>query len=370
MMPKVLFIADKFGYPGGVSFGGTTYFLNILPELARTGVEVTACFLREPHVAAEALARSGITPVFLGARRLDPTVFHRLARVAREHECSVLHASGIKATLMARMAARLHPAKVIVHVHDLLHPGLVLSNLHHLFSRRSDLAIGVSHAVEQTITAGYGVKPDRIRVIYNALELQRFRTMPEDTRTSLRRALGISPDIRVAGMISRMYPVKGHQAMLRMMPNIVAQLPDALLLVIGDGTERSACERIVDKLGLRSNVKFLGQRVDVAQLLSVCDITVMPSESEGLPLSAVESLAMGKPVVAYDVGGMREVIDDNETGVLARFGDTQAFSDAVVALLSDPARLAAFGNRACQSSERFSVEAHVSRLRDCYQELA
>ena len=368
--PRILFVADKFGYPGGVAYGGTTYFLNVLPELARAGIEFTACFLRDPHPIAGELVREGIKPVFLGARRMDPTVFLRLASVARKHRSTVIHATGIKAGLMARMAAMLVPAKVIVHVHDTLHPGFLISNLHRWFARPSDIGLCVSRAVEPTVLDGYHVRRDRIRVIHNGIQLDKFRNPAGDTRDSVRHALGIAPQARVIGMIARMYPVKGHQAMLRMMPDIVARVPDALLLLVGDGTEREACERIVSELGLGAHVLFLGQRGDVAQILSACELTVMPSESEGLPLSAVESLAMGKPIVAYDVGGLKEVIDDDVTGCLLRYGDTASFCEAVVSLLGDEARLAVFSARAREAAERFDVERHVRLLIECYREQA
>lgn len=366
--PRILFVADKFGYPDGVAYGGTTYFLNVLPELARAGVGFTACFLRDAHPLADELAQAGINPVFLGAKRMDPMVFLQLARIAREHRCTVIHATGIKAGLMARMAARLAPARVIVHVHDTLDPGFVISNLHRLFARSSDIGLCVSRAVEPTALRGYNVRRDRIRVIHNGIKLEKFRDITGDTRDRVRRTLGIAPQARVMGMIARMYPVKGHQAMLRMMPDIVARVPDALLLLVGDGVEREACERIVSELGLDDQVLFLGQRGDVAQLLSACELTVMPSESEGLPLSAVESLAMGKPIVAYDVGGLKEVIDDGVTGRLVRHGDTKSFVDSLVSLLEDDGRLAEFSARALQAAERFDVERHVRLLIECYRE--
>jgi glycosyltransferase involved in cell wall biosynthesis len=170
-------------------------------------------------------------------------------------------------------------------------------------------------------------------------------------------------------MFARMYPVKGHQAMLGMMPRIIEACPDVLLLLAGDGPERETCEALTDRLGLSRYVMFLGERDDVPELLAACDIFVMPSEREGLGLAAIEALAMGKPVVGFDVGGLSEVIDDGETGRLVPFGDIDAFIAAVLALLFDAALLAALGDRAQRAAQRFSLEEHVRRLLECYQEL-
>jgi len=96
----------------------------------------------------------------------------------------------------------------------------------------------------------------------------------------------------------------------------------------------------------------------------------MPSESEGLGLAAIESLAAGKPVVAFAVGGLREVVEDRVTGRLVRPGDYEAFVSAVVETIRDPAQLAAYAQRAALAAERFSVDEHVRRLIDCYREVA
>jgi len=368
--PRVLFISDKFGYPGGVSHGGTTYFLQVLPALVAAGVNLTTCFLRDAHPAAAALHDCGVDVTFLQAGRWDPRVVFGVAALARKNGCTVFHAAGIKATLMARMATRLVPARTIVHVHDQIHPGMLVSNLHRLFARSTDLGVCVSRAVQWVVVEGYHVSPDRLRVIPNGIRLERFRGVPATTGKTVRDTLGIGARTRVIGMFGRMYPVKGHRAMLGMMPRIVDAYPDVLLLLAGDGPERKACEALVNKLGLGRQVMFLGHRDDVPELLAACDIFVMPSASEGLPTAAIESLAMGRPVVGFDVGGMSEVIDDGATGRLLPSGDTDAFVAAVLALLPDAERLAAFGERARRAAERFDLQGHVRQLIELYRELA
>ena len=369
-LPPVLFVMDKLGYPGGVAHGGGTYLLHVLPELAEAGMDVTACILRDPHPLADMLRERGIPTISLSCAPADPSVVLRLASIARQNDCAILHAAGVKATLMARLATRLVPARTIVHVHDLVHPGLLLGNLHRACARKSDLGVCVSRAAVQTTVDGYHVSPDRVRVIHNGIQLKRFRGVPADTRAAVRQELGIPGQSRVLGMYARMYPVKGHRAMLRMMPRIVEACPDVVLLLAGDGPERGPCETLVAELGLRGHVIFLGQRDDVPELLAACDVFLVPSESEGLCLGAVEALAMARPVVAFDVGGVGEVVDEGETGRLVPFGDADAFVSAVLSLLLDAEKLSAFGRRAWHAAGRFSVENHVGRLMDCYRELA
>jgi len=366
---RVLVVADHLGYPGGVVHGVTTYFLEVLPALARAGVDLTVCYLREPHPAAESLRAHGIEPTFLSAARSNPFVAFSIASLARRHGCSILHAMGIKATLMARIATRLVPARTLLHLHDLVEPGPLVGTLHQLLARRSDMAVCVSAAVAPLAVDRYNVRPDRVRVIHNGIRLDRFTSLPPEARAQLRQSLGLGNETPVLLLAGRMHPIKGHRAMLRMMPAIVRRCPDIVLLLAGDGPERGACEAMAGQLGIDRHLRFLGQRRDVPELLQACDVVVVPSESEGFCLVAVEAFATSRPVVAFDSGGVREVVEDGVTGWVVPAGGENAFVDAVVSLLLDARRRAEFGSRARLAAGQFGIEQHVQRLLDVYREL-
>jgi glycosyltransferase involved in cell wall biosynthesis len=224
--------------------------------------------------------------------------------------------------------------------------------------------------VQGTAIHGYHLSPERLRVIPNGLDLEKFRRVPEGTRERVRAALGVADGMHVLGLFGRFYPVKGHKLMLQMLPRIVAGRPDVLLLLAGEGPERAECESLTDRLGLREHVRFLGQRDDIPQLLTACDVFLMPSQTEGLPLAAIEALALGRPVVGFEVGGVPEVVDDGRTGYLVPHGDQDGFVAAVLRLVGDADKLADFGARSRRAAERFSVAAHVQGLLSCYRELA
>jgi glycosyltransferase involved in cell wall biosynthesis len=156
--------------------------------------------------------------------------------------------------------------------------------------------------------------------------------------------------------------------MLQAMPAIVRECPDALLLVAGDGPERAACEAIVAQGGLGRHVMFLGQRRDIPELLHACDLLVIPSQSEGLPIAAIEAHAAGRPVVGFDVGGVSEVVQDGVTGRVVPAADLVALADATSSLLKDAAALAAYGDAARRVAQSFGLDAHVRSLIACYRE--
>lgn len=368
--PRILFIADKFGYPGGVLHGATTYFLDVLPALAEAGVAVTPVFVREHHPAVAALHAKGIVPTFLSAQGPSLAAFRSVLRLIGEHRCEIVHAAGYASTLIARAASRLVRSRTIVHVHELGMPGAGVRALERLLARPSDAGIGVSAAAGNVVVEGYHVPRERVRVIHNGIRLERFRNVSESERERVRAETRVEAGARVIGMIARMHPAKGHRAMLHMMPRVRRDCPEAVLLVVGDGPERGPCERLARELGLESHVRFLGQRDDIAEILSACDVVAVPSESEGLSMTAIEALAAGKPVAAYEVGGLGEVVADGISGRLVPPADTEAFSAALVSLLHETEAYPAYQARARHAAERFSIGAHIDKLLRCYHEVA
>jgi glycosyltransferase involved in cell wall biosynthesis len=366
-LPPVMVLADHFGYAGGVRHGVTTYLLHVLPLLAAAGVDLTVCFLRAPHAAAAELRARGIQPVFLDAGKWDPTVAWRIAALARRNRVRLLHATGVKGTLAARMAARLTGARTLLHVHDLNDPGAMLGALQGLLARPTDIAVCVSQAVRELASGRYHVRPERVCVARNGIPLEALRQAGAGARSDVRAELDIEPDRPVLAVIGRLHPVKGHRALLRMLPVIVRSCPRAQLLVIGDGPERPACEALARDLGISGQVRFLGERGDVSRLLSAVDLVLMPSKSEGLGLAAIEALAAARPVIAFAVGGLPEVVVDGLNGRLVPPGDSDAFAKAVIETLHDPGRWFSYARGAASSARSFGVEAHVQRLIDCYR---
>ena len=368
-LPPVLIVADHLGYDAGVVHGVTMYFLSVMPVLKRTGLRFTLCFMRRPHPAAEVLERAGIAPVFLSAARLNPLVALRIVRMVREQRIAVIHAAGLKGSLVAKLVGRLTGVRVIVHLHDLFGPRGVLRLLHRSLARPDDLGICVAAAARRAAIDAYGLDPARVRVVHNGIDLARFSGVAPGARARLRSELGVVEDAPVIGMIGRFYPVKGHRALIRAMARVARARSDALLVLVGDGPLRVDCERLVAQLGLAPQVRFLGQRNDVPELLAAMDLVAMPSELEGLPLTAIEALAAGRPVVGFDVGGMREVITDGVDGRVVPAGDEPALADALLGLIGDAAQLQACSTAALANSRRFAVELHVQRLLDCYREV-
>jgi glycosyltransferase involved in cell wall biosynthesis len=369
---RILFLADHLGYAGGVVHGATTYFIDLLPALAAAGIQALPCFLREYHPAAEELRARGVEPIFLGANRLDPFVVNRVTSLARKHGCELLHVQGFKASVVGRMARHRLQTPLVVHVHDLKMPPRGVRLLNRALACSRDIGLCVSSASVPVAVSGYAVDPGRARVVHTGIRIADFAVNQAEARAAVRTELGIADDAPVVAMLARFHAEKGHFGMLAMMPEICRQAPRAVLVLAGDGPERPACEALGNALGLRESLRFLGSRRDVARILAASDVVVVPSLSEGLGRVPIEANLAGRPVVAFDTGGLREVIPDECAGRLVPPGDARGFVSAVLSCLpsGSPGELQALAltgaDRARRAAQRFGIEAHVRRLTECY----
>jgi glycosyltransferase involved in cell wall biosynthesis len=170
--------------------------------------------------------------------------------------------------------------------------------------------------------------------------------------------LGVPDNAPVVGAIGNLYPVKGHIHLVKAFARVTEQVPDGRLVVAGRGELLEDLKNETLRLGITKQVMFLGFREDVSSLLQAFDIFVMPSESEGIPLSLLEAMACSKPVVVTNVGGMPEVVTD-KVGLRCQPRDPVALADNILALLRDPVLC----NRMAQTArERVEVEFSLERM--------
>jgi glycosyltransferase involved in cell wall biosynthesis len=220
--------------------------------------------------------------------------------------------------------------------------------------------------------AGFGVaSKDKLLPIPLGLELGRF-LQAEQHRGELRRELAMRPDVPLVGIVARLVPIKAHEDFFQAASLIVQGLPEARFLIVGDGERRAELERLVDRLGLRSSVRFLGWRRDLERVYADLDVVALASRNEGSPVALIEALAAARPVVSTAVGGVPEVVVDGQTGLLAPPSDPPALAAAISRLLQDRAyaeKLASVGRS--HVYPRHDVRRLVEDMRGLYlRELA
>jgi glycosyltransferase involved in cell wall biosynthesis len=233
-------------------------------------------------------------------------------------------------------------------------------------ARRTDVLVAISDEVRDSLLyRGIG-KPGQWRVIPLGFDLDPFLHVSTPTM-ELRNSLGVRRDTPLIGVIGRLAPVKDHATLLEALEH----LPGVHLAILGDGESRASIERRIKSGSLQGRVHMVGWWLDIADALADLDVVVLSSINEGTPVSLIEALASARPVVATDVGGVRSVVDDGDTGFLVGGADPRALAAEVQRLLSDRDLRAAFGERGRQAMvDRFSKTRLLSDIRTLYEELS
>ena len=221
---------------------------------------------------------------------------------------------------------------------------------------------------DQGVSTGV-YRADKVTVIPNGLQ---FDHLPSTFDIAAkRRALGIPVGCPVIGTVTRLEPQKANEVFLRAVPRIISRVPNLVTLIAGDGPQRKELENLAAHLGLTGRVSFLGWRDDAVELLGALDIFCMSSRWEGCPMVLLEAMAMRCPVVATDIGGVREIVINEETGLLVAPGDPEALADAVLRLLAADAERERMGAAGRQRVEQhFGVEDMLAAYARLYRNLA
>ena len=274
----------------------------------------------------------------------------RLVQLVRATRPDIVHTHMAKAGSLGRLAAHLCGVPLIVHTyhghvfHGYFSPAktrLVLG-IERALGLLTDRIIAVGSGQRDEI-AGYGVAPpDKLVPIPLGLELDAFLGA-ERERGALRRELGIDPQTPLVGIVARLVPIKAHEVFFAAAALVHQRLPQAQFLVIGDGERRAELEAFVDGHGLREHVRFVGWRADMPRVYADLDVVALTSRNEGSPVSLIEALAAGRPVVSTAVGGVPEVVIGGQTGLLVPPDEPAAFAEALLGLLDDPQRAARLG---------------------------
>lgn len=230
---------------------------------------------------------------------------------------------------------------------------------------KSDGITAVSEYLKEETKDNFGVPGDRIEVIPNFIDVDRY--VP-DREPCHRKVL--APDgAKILMHVSNFRPVKRIEDVVRVFAGVAEKVPSRLVLV-GDGPERPRAQAMAEEMGVGDRVTFLGKHTSVEELLSCCDLFLLPSESESFGLAALEAMACGAPVVATTVGGIPEVVDEGRTGHLLPVGDVEGMTEAAIRILTEPGLAGTMGRRAREVAvSRFSAERIVPLYENYYRKV-
>ena len=369
-MIKVLHVNDKLSMDGHNPSSVAHLLGDWIPLLRQHGVTCTVCTLRDPDPGARYLVDRNIDVHRFDFGRFSPRNLSAIAGLLREQGADIAHLHGFASANFGRIVARRLGIGNVVHEHaTLLNVPAYQRLADRLLRRWTDAAIAVSESVREFMIHGRFIPAERVHVIGNGVDLERFGSPDRQAAAAARRMLDIPEGHRLVGTVTRLRAEKGPEFFLRAMPRILEELPSVTFLVVGDGPLRESLEALAKELGVERRARFLGFRTDVPELLGLLDVLVISSLTEGFPLSLVEGMAAGCPVVATRVGGMPEVARDGDSVLFVPPRDPDAIACKTIALLENPDMADRLGREAAETAAGYSMAGSARMLADLYTRL-
>ncbi len=353
--------------------GAETKLLELIKNLNKDKYNVVVCSLLSDGPLLEKFKETGAKVVIIDRKhRFDFSVIPRIIKLIKKEKIHIVQTTLFYADFLGTITAKLAGVPVSVswetisHYHSFYKPkyrGLA----YRIAMALADKIIAVSDDVKKSILELRKIRPAKIETIPYGVDMRRFR---KELQTEKRAELGLKKDDLIIGVVARLDYIKGHIYLIDALPKIKNSYKNVKCVIVGDGESRQKLEERCEKLKLVSDVKFLGFRSDVADILQIFDVFVLPSLSEGLPNVILEAMACSVPVVATAVGGIPEVITDNWNGKLVPPKDSEAIARAISEVFSQNGERKKFTQNAWNLvKEKYSLQRQMKQFDSLYSEL-
>jgi glycosyltransferase involved in cell wall biosynthesis len=343
--------------------GAQRMMFNLTAQLERLGLEVGAVSLYGPNgwELERKLAEEKLQTWYLGKRPgFDPRILHRIRDVVREFRPHLVHSHLCLHYVFPSLARFPNLGHVTtIHLPAQTSHRRVMRGLARMAYRRGVIPVAVSGDVAEWVKRVFGVRD--CMMIPNGIPIADYQC-PSTSREAWRRGQGFQKSDLLYACAARLAKQKNHAMLLEAFARGPARNRSAHLLLAGDGECRPALEAQVCELGLQGRVHFLGRREDVCEVLAAVDVFVLASHTEGNPLSVMEAMAAGLPVVATAVGGVPEIVEDQKQGLLVKPHDCHGMAAAMVCLGQDPGKRLEMGRAAGRRAEEEFSATHMAEV--------
>jgi glycosyltransferase involved in cell wall biosynthesis len=307
----------------------------------------------------------------------DFRAFFEIWKLIKKNNPLIVHTHSSKAGLLGRLAAKLAGIPITVHTpHGHVFFGYfgpiktrIFIILEKLAYRITDKIVALTNREkEDHINLGIASK-NKFVVIPSGVELKKFKEVPHNEKQNLKRELGIPENALIIGTVGRLEPVKGPEFLIEAAKYIIPKYPNTHFLFSGDGHLKQNLKKKASELGIEKNIIFLSWRDDIAKIISVYDIFVLPSLNEGMGRVLVEAMALGKPIVASNVGGIPDLVTHGKNGFLVPPKDPKEFAKYIQIFLEDKERRMKMGLTGKEIALNFSKEIMVEKINGLYKKL-
>ena len=346
------------------------FFWNVLPRFNKNRYNVIPCVLRKKDALNDLFVSQGIKLHYLGKTKFDPSTFMTLRKIIKEEKIDLLHLHQYGSSNFGRLAGFVTGVPVIIHSHDTDPKYPLYQKIADLIlAHFTDKVIAVSESAKESTIKKRSIREDKVLVMHNALPLEEFHELTPEQKEKEKRRLGINPDYKIIGTVTRLREEKGNKYFLEAAAEVLKVFPKTIFLIVGDGPLREDLENLSKKLNIEENVIFYGFSRDIQKFYSIFDIKVIASVTEGFSLALIEAMAMRKAIVATDEGGPKEILKDGETGMLVPAKDSRMLANKIIYLLENGQELERLARNAKKESEKYDIDSYVRKLEREYEDL-
>lgn len=338
----------------------------------RRRFELLVCSITSGGDLIHRMSNAGARVFLLGKRRRgDITALTKLANLINVERVDLLHLHNAPGMFWGTLARMLSGRRIpIVRTEHNPYLPASLPRLYRIlyphFTKRARRVICVSEVVRRSFAAAFPDLADRYVALPNGIRVQDYDKLPP--RHECRAAFHLSPGERLIGTVGRMSPVKNHRLLIEAFARVRERVPDVNLAIIGEGELRAKLADYAADLGVSEYVSLVKESRMIDYFYGALDVFVLSSSSEGMPLTLLEALASGVPVVATEVGGIPEVVESGTTGYLVPKGSAEFLAKRIIELLQDPAKaqsMALAGRTMVR--EKFPAEKMVAGIERLYE---
>lgn len=353
--------------------GAETLAIRLAEKLNQSFFPTAVCSLSDEGPLREIMLQKQI-PFFTLHKKegKDLGLILRLRRLILEQNITIVHTHNQGPLLYARLAKMLLHGRLLVHTEHINETKELSYSAKDIFYNRIlfkklDGFISIAHHLTKYFQSKYDLSRAQLLTIPNCIEINPF---VEKAFGSLRAELGLGENTVIVGNVSALRPQKDHRTLIAAMRKVVDKVPEVVLVIAGDGESREELQDYVRQLHLTKNIRFLGYRSDVKELLTQFDFFVLSSLYEGLPLCVLEAMAAGLAVVATDVEGTNELIRNNKTGFLSPSRQPEQLADVIIDVATDSVLRKRMGEAGRQLvTTEYDFEKMVGKYASFYQHL-
>ncbi|MFC1643538.1 glycosyltransferase [Chlamydiota bacterium] len=334
--------------------------------LKEKGHDVEVACLYGRGVMGDRIESCGIPVIYLEAKgKWDFSVLFRLRGLLKKNDYDILHCHLFHANIIGRISAIFIPKMVVISTTHVMEVDKIYRvRLEGLTSFLTDAYICVSNSVREFLNDKGKIRPDKLNVVHNGINLEEF--IPDKSPEQIKRELGIEKKI-IIGSVGRLHKQKGYEYLLKAAALLKKDLSDFSLLIVGDGPLKNDLVLLSKSLKIEDLVIFTGFRSDIANILNAIDIFVLPSVWEGFGLVVAEAMALSKPVVATNVDGVPEIVEDGVTGFIVEPENPEIIAKRIKDILDNPEKMDEMGKEGrIRVEDFFTVDRMVDGVENLY----